>query len=269
MSLQGKNIIITGATSGLGVKIASVLSNEGASVFIGGRRADRGQKVAEETNTSFHKVDVVDQDSNKNFFAAAEKFFGGPQSVDFILLNAGVEGDSSATMIQSMDIEAYDYIYNVNVRGVMLGMQFGTPLLRKGGTFVFTSSVASVMQFSGNPVYASSKAAVDSLARSYAAQFAEAADERIKSLSVMTMNPTLFNTDLADRFTGKNKDALEGFAKMLNPCQRLGSAKELSTVIRNLVQGDLPYKSGEHFVIDGDTHFPLNEYFSRLQEATA
>ena len=92
MSLQGKNVIVTGATSGLGVQMAATLSGEGAKVFIGGRRADTGLKVAQDTNTTFHVVDVADEESNKTFFAAAGKHFDG-QKVDYIILNAGVEGN--------------------------------------------------------------------------------------------------------------------------------------------------------------------------------
>ena len=268
MSLQGKNIIITGATSGLGVDITATLSKEGANVFIGGRREDRGATVAKETSSTFHVVDVADKQSNEAFFAAAEKHFDG-QNVDFILLNAGVEGDATETQVNSLNVDTYDYVYNVNVRGIMLGLQYGTPLLRKGGTFVFTSSVGSILPFGGNPVYASSKAAVDGLARSYAAQFAASEDERIKTLSVVTMNPTLYSTEMADRFTGGNRDAQAVMAKSFNPSQRVGKASELAGVVRDFVHGDLPYSNGASFVADADTHFPLDEYMSRIQKATA
>lgn len=267
MSLQGKNVIITGATSGIGVQMAAILSKAGASVFIGGRRADTGIKVAKETNTTFHPVDVADEQSNKTFFAAAEKHFGGKkEQVDFIFLNAGVEGDGSETMVQNLNIDTYDYIYNVNVRGVMLGLQYGTPLFRQGGTFVFTSSVGSVMAFAGNPVYASSKAAVDSLARCYAAQFAESEDGRIQSLSVVTMNPAAYGTAMLERFVGGQAAMMEVAAKMSNPSQRLGTAEELAGLVLAFVHGELPYGNGDNFVVDADTHFPLGEYQQKMAE---
>lgn len=264
MSLSGKNVIITGATSGFGVQIASVLSSEGASVFIGGRREARGTEVAKETNSTFHVIDVANEASNKQFFAAAEEHFGG-QKVDFILLNAGVEGNSEETSVSSLNVRTFDYVYGVNVRGIILGMQYGTPLLRKDGVFVFTSSVASIIPFSGNPIYASSKAAVDGLVRSYAAQFAQSEDERIKSLSVVAINPALYATELSDRFFDGNDDVKNGAAKMLNPSQRVGTAKELAEIVHHLLHGDLPYKSGDVFAADANTHFPLNDYFDRLK----
>jgi NAD(P)-dependent dehydrogenase (short-subunit alcohol dehydrogenase family) len=267
MSLQGKNIIITGATSGLGVHIAAALSAEGAFVFIGGRRAERGLQVAAATNSTFHVVDVSNERSNQVFFTAAEKHFGG-QNVDFIFLNAGVEGKSEGTVIPTLDVDTYDYIFGANVRGVMLGMQYGTPLLRTGGTFVFTSSVGSILAFAGNPVYAASKAAVDSFVRSYAAQLADSKDQRLKSLSVVSINPTIYATDMAERLMGTNDEVVTaGFAKMLNPSHRLGQAQELADIVRDFVQGKLPYKSGALIAADADTHFPLNEYFGRMKTA--
>ena len=98
MSLSGKNVIITGATSGFGVEIAALFSNEGANVFIGGRRADQGAKVAKEINATFHPVDVADKASSEAFYAAAKKHFEG-SNVDYILLNAGVEGSNEKTQI--------------------------------------------------------------------------------------------------------------------------------------------------------------------------
>jgi NAD(P)-dependent dehydrogenase (short-subunit alcohol dehydrogenase family) len=265
MSLQGKNIIITGATSGLGVQMAATLSSEGATVFIGGRRADSGSQVAEDTNSTFHVVDVADEESNKAFFATAEMHFDG-QGADLIILNAGVEGNGEETIAPNANaIKTYDYVFSINVRGIMIGIQYGMPLLRKGGTFIFTSSVGSVLSFGGNPVYAASKAAVDSLVRCYAAQFAESQDEHVKSLSVVSINPALYASEMADRFFGSDEDVRAGVAKMLNPSQRVGKAEELAPIIRDFIAGKLPYKSGDAIACDADTHFPLEEYFGRLK----
>lgn len=267
MSLQGKNVIVVGATSGFGASIAAVLSAEGANVFIGGRRSEKGLKVAQETKTTFHEVNVVDQKSNEDFFSAAQQHFGGSQKVDFILLNAGVVGDPKKMMISNIDIETYDYVFSINVRGVMFGLKFGAPQLRKGGSFIVTSSSSSVMSFGGNPIYAASKAAVDTLVRSYAAQFADSDDERIKSFSIVSVNPALYLTELSDRAIGGNLERMEGFAKIVNPSQRVGKSEELAVILRDYIRGDLPYKSGDNFAADADTHFPLNEYMDRLKAA--
>ena len=246
--------------------MAATLSAEGASVFIGGRRADTGLQVAQDTKSSFHVVDVGDEESNNAFFAAAEKHFGGQGCVDFIILNAGVEGNNENTVAPNVNaIKEFDYIFSVNVRGIVIGVQYGMPLLRKGGTFVFTSSGASILPFGGNPIYAASKGAVDGLARCYAAQFAESKGEHVKSLSVFSINPGLYVSEMSARFFGNNEDVRTEVAKMFNPSQRVGKAEELAIIIRDLVAGKLPYKSGDSIACDADTHFPLPEWYDRLK----
>jgi NAD(P)-dependent dehydrogenase (short-subunit alcohol dehydrogenase family) len=269
MSLSGKNIIITGATSGLGVQVTALLSKEGASVFIGGRRTDLGAAVAEQTMTNFHPLDAADEKSNETFFAAAADHFGGSQTVDYIFLNAGVEGVNEKTLFDQLSIENADYVYNVNVRGILLGIKHGVSLLCKGGGFIATSSAASIVPMGVNPVYAASKSAVDGLVRGYAAQFSESKDDHIKSLSIVTMNPVFYATEMSDRFTGANPDIANIFARAFNPSQRPGTAEEFASVMHAYVSGSMHYKSGDHIVTDTNTHFPLNEYFDRMKSVEA
>jgi meso-butanediol dehydrogenase / (S,S)-butanediol dehydrogenase / diacetyl reductase len=265
MSLSRKNVIITGSTSGLGVEVAALFSKEGANVFIGGRRREQGAVVAAQTKTTFHPLDAADEKSNESFFAAAADHFGGIKTVDYIFLNAGVEGVNEKTLVDQLSIDNADYVYNINVRGILLGIKHGVSLLCKGGGFIATSSAASIIPLGANPVYAASKAAVDGLVRGYAAQFSESKDDHIKSLSIITVNPVFYTTEMSDRFTGANPDIANMFAKALNPSQRPGTAEEFSKVLHDYVSGSMQYKSGDHIVTDTNTHFPLNEYFDRMK----
>jgi NAD(P)-dependent dehydrogenase (short-subunit alcohol dehydrogenase family) len=277
-SLVGKNIIITGATSGLGVDMAAALSREGANVFIGGRRSDLGQKVALQTKTTFHLVDVADEASNRAFYQAAADHFGanaaageGKHVVDYIFLNAGVEGNGSEMVVgtDAFNVSAYDYVFSVNVRGIVLGLQFGTQWLRSGGSFVLTSSGGSILPMPTVPFYAASKATVDALARSFAAQFAQSSDDHLKSLSIVTINPMLYATEMSDRMTGGNDAMLQYFASLLNPSKRVGKGSELAALVVDYTRGDMTYQSGDSFVLDADTHFPLAEYFDRMKAVVA
>lgn len=267
--IAGKNIIITGATSGIGEAIAARLSKEGGNVFIGGRRKDRGDQVAKDTKTTFHAVDVVDDASNKAFFEAASKHFGGLKTVDYILLNAGVEGNSAETQIPDISIENFKFTYAVNVGGVLLGLKYGAAVLKKGGCFVSTSSGLSVIPFGGNPIYASSKSAVDAVVRGYAEQLKESKDEHLNSLNVMSMNPTLYVSDMSSRFCGEDDNIMQAVALNVNVCQRIAKPSELAGSVYKLVKGDLPYKNGDVFVVDGSDNFPISEYLERLEKAKA
>jgi gluconate 5-dehydrogenase len=271
MSLAGKNIIITGATSGLGVDMAAALSGAGARVFIGGRRSDLGEAVAQTTQTTFHVVDVADEESNRAFFKAAADHFGGDAAVDYIFLNAGVEGNGSE-MVAGTDaftVQSYDQVFGVNVRGIVLGLQFGTPLLRPHGSFVWTSSGASIFPLPQAPFYAASKSTVDALVRNFAAQFAQSPDERLRTLSVLTINPLVYETDMSGRMTGGNNEILQHYATAMNPSQRVGQGRELGQLMVDYARGALPYMSGDSFVVDADTHFPLSEYHDRMSNASA
>jgi NAD(P)-dependent dehydrogenase (short-subunit alcohol dehydrogenase family) len=90
-----------------------------------------------------------------------------------------------------------------------------------------------------NPVYVSSKTALNSLVRSYAAQFAKSEDERIKSLSILSVNPTVYETEMSSRFTVGSQDVTNGFAKMVNPSQRPGKADEFAQIVKDLAQEHL------------------------------
>jgi len=269
-SLEGKNIIITGATSGIAVAWAAELSKEGASVFIGGRREDKGLEVAKQTNSTFHQVDVASEESNKDFFAAAMTHFGGsgsePTCVDFVFLNAGVSNGDQTHDAATLDIKAYDYIFGVNVRGIISGLKYGTPLLRQQGTLVFTSSIASILSTAS--LYGASKAAVDSLTRSYAKQFADSDDERLKSLSVYSINPCWYISEMTDHYTDKFVVRHSVVGRLANPSQRPGTPEDLAKTVGEIVKGNWPYTSGANVCVDADTHFPLDEYLSRLEASS-
>ena len=261
MAFQGKNIILTGATSGLGENLAQYLSQRGASVFIGGRRQERGQVLASLPGITFHLLDAASEDSNRAFFAAAAAHFGST-GVNHIILNAGVEGNSNQSQIRDLSIANYDYTFGVNVRGVLLGLQYGVSLLQRGGSFAVTSSGLSVLPFAGNPVYAATKAAVDSLVKSFAAQFSTSSDELIKSLSIYSINPVIFVSEMSDRFFTEEQRIAAG--KYMNPSGRVGQPEEFSQVLTQLVQEELPYRSGDNVVVDvGPSHFLVGELVAR------
>lgn len=216
-------------------------------------------------------VDVADEESNRAFFRAAAVHFGGDQTVDHIFLNAGVEGNESE-MVAGTDafaVNAYDYVFSINVRGIVLGLQFGTRLLRPHGSFLLTSSGVSVQPFPTNPVYGASKAAVDALARSFAAQLAQSTDDHLRSLSILTVNPLVYASEMATRMTGGNDDIMQYFVTQFNPSQRVGQGHEYGQLMVDYARGAMPYQNGDSFAVDADTHFPLSEHSDRLKAAKA
>eukprot|EP01108_Squamamoeba_japonica_P002351 TRINITY_DN2100_c0_g1_i3.p1 TRINITY_DN2100_c0_g1~~TRINITY_DN2100_c0_g1_i3.p1 ORF type:complete len:276 (+),score=84.94 TRINITY_DN2100_c0_g1_i3:169-996(+) len=271
MSLEGKTIVITGATSGIGEGLARRFAAEKANVVIGGRRAEKGEALAKELgdNVTFVKVDTADEASNKAFFEAANAKLGG---IDFVLLNAGVEGKGEETIVtkDSFNIDTYDYVFNVNVRGVLLGLNAATPFVNKNGRIVVTSSVAAILSFETSSVYMASKAAVDSLVNSIAPQFANSTDERLKSITLQTINPGVYASEMVDRFTGGAPGAVTDFAGAFNPSGKVGTPSEIASIYVDLLNGKLTeYGNGAHIYCDTDQHYPLSKYHDLMAAKAA
>jgi len=117
-SLQNKNIVVTGASSGFGHHFAGVLSQAGASVVLGARRVDKIRERVEEVNTAGGKavgvaLDVLDADSISSFLDAAEEAFG---PIDVVVNNAGVE--SGAKTYAMIDEEDWDHVLDTNLKSV-------------------------------------------------------------------------------------------------------------------------------------------------------
>jgi hypothetical protein len=80
------------------------------------------------------------------------------------------------------------------------------------------------------------------------------------------VNPAAYDTKMGDRFTGGNQEVLNGLAKVVSPSQCPGKADKLVKIVKELVQGELSYKSGDVFVADADSHFQIDEYMTRMQK---
>jgi NAD(P)-dependent dehydrogenase (short-subunit alcohol dehydrogenase family) len=247
------NVVITGATSGFGVDIASAFVQAGHKVVIGGRRADMGAEVAKKIGATYFQLDVADAASNKDFFNKAKKALG---SFDYVLLNAGVEGEAGAPVeAGTFDEKNFDHVFGINVRGTLLSQREALPHINSGGKIIYTSSIASLIPFPDGAIYAASKGALDSLAMSYAEQFKKSTDARLSSIQVYTVNPTLFLSPMVMRFCEDDMAKVNAFAIDLNPCGRPGKGVELAKTMMLIIGDECPYKSGDSIVCDGDQHW--------------
>ncbi len=160
-NISGKVVVITGASSGLGEATARRLANEGASVVLGARRADRIQALADEINTNGGKAlavvtDVTDPAQVQALVDAAVKTFG---RVDVIINNAGLMPHSP---LERRKIEDWNRTIDVNIKGVLYGIGAVLPYMQeqKSGHIISVASVAAYKVRPGSAVYAATKAAV-------------------------------------------------------------------------------------------------------------
>ena len=163
-SIEGKVVVITGASSGLGEATARLLSAEGARVVLGARRQDRLQSLVSELTARGGKAvalktDVVDRGQVEALVGAAVKEYG---RIDVILNNAGIMPQS---LLERLKVTEWDSMIDVNIKGVLYGIAAALPHMQrqKSGHIINVSSVAGHKVGPGFSVYAATKHAVRAL----------------------------------------------------------------------------------------------------------
>lgn len=163
-NIEGKIVVITGASSGLGEAAAKHLSTLGATVILGARRADRIEKLADEITRNGGKAlavaaDVTKLHEVKNLVNSAVGQFG---RVDVIINNAGI---MPLSPMDRLNVEEWDKMIDVNIKGVLNGIAAVLPHMQaqKSGQIINTSSVAGHKIFNGSAVYSATKFAVRAL----------------------------------------------------------------------------------------------------------
>ena len=159
-NIEGKVVVVTGASSGLGAAVARLLSAQGALVALGARRTERIQALAEELGGNGKAIavetDVTQCDQVKNLVDTAVQSFG---RIDIIINNAGLMPQS---LLERGKVDDWDRMIDVNLKGVLYGIAAALPHMTKqtSGHIINVSSVAGHKVRPGSAVYAATKAAV-------------------------------------------------------------------------------------------------------------
>jgi NADP-dependent 3-hydroxy acid dehydrogenase YdfG len=195
-NIEGKVVVITGASSGLGEATAKALSAQGARVVLGARRQDRIQTLANELTSSGGKaiavaMDVTDREQVKRLVDAAAQAYG---RVDVMINNAGVMPQAP---LERLKVDEWDRMIDVNIKGVLYGIAAALPYMkqRKAGHFINVSSVAGHKVGPGFAVYAATKHAVRALT--------EGLRQEVKPYNIRTtvISPGAVATELPDSVT--------------------------------------------------------------------
>ncbi len=242
---EGKVVLITGATSGIGEATAKAFAKEGASVFFCGRREQLGEKVESEIRDSggeatYMKADVRHEEQVKSFVEACVETYG---RLDIAYNNAGIEGKSSAIDEMPMDGEmGYYDVFQTNVNGVFYAMKHELPIMKQqeSGVIINTGSVLASRGSGSYAPYSASKHAVKGLTRS-------AANNASHGIRVVTISPGGTRTDMLRRIYG---GSLEG-AGQNNPMGRLAEPEEIAAMVMNVSMPEASYLNGEEIKVDG------------------
>ena len=239
-SLEGKTILITGASSGIGRATAIECSKLGANVIISGRNEER---LAETKNSLIcqnrqeHKSIIADLTDE----IQTTKLVESVDSIDGVVNNAGV---NRVKPIQFIKMEDLDYIYHSNTFSSvsLTKMLVKKKKIKNGGSIVFTSSVSAFYNAPGRALYASSKSALTSFMRSFAIELAE------KGIRANAVHPGMIETSFI-----KENLSEEDLKKNISeyPLKRFGKPKEIAWAIIYLLSDASSWVTGTSMIVDG------------------
>jgi NAD(P)-dependent dehydrogenase (short-subunit alcohol dehydrogenase family) len=235
--LQGKVAVITGGTTGIGLAAAKLFVEEGAYVFITGRRQ---KELDEAVETIGRNVTGVQGDVSKlvDLDRLYETVAAEGRCIDVVFANAGL-GEFAA--LGSITEDHFDRLFNINVKGALFTVQKALPLLNDGGSIVLTGSVGSLKGTPAFWVYGATKAAIRNFVRAWTI---ELKDRRIRS-NVLSPGPT--ETPLIDH------QPPEAIARMVSsiPMGRMGSPEEIAKAALFLASDDSSFVTGIELFVDG------------------
>ena len=216
MSIKGKTIIITGASSGIGEATAKKLSQEGANVVLSARREDRLNSLKDEIvkNGGMALVvpaDVTNKEDFKKVVSSTLEEFG---SIDGIINNAGL---MPLSYVKNLHTDEWDKMIDVNIKGVTNGVSAVLPTMmeQKSGNIVNISSSAAHKYYPGGAVYCATKAAVKMFTEGLRAELAPH-----YGINVTSIDPGFVSTELTDTITDDEiKKDMEPMFKELTPLQ--------------------------------------------------
>jgi NAD(P)-dependent dehydrogenase (short-subunit alcohol dehydrogenase family) len=236
--LNDKTAVITGGGSGIGLASAQRFIDEGAFVYIFGRRKDVLDAAAATLGDRARAVQgsVTDLADLDRLFATVKAERG---TLDILFANAGT-GDLVA--LGEITPEQYDRAFDINVKGVLFTVQKGLPLLGAGGSIILTGSSAGAMGTPQFSVYSATKAAIRNFARSWALDLSGT------GIRVNVLSPGPTKTELALEVVGdEGMDAIGAGT----PLGRVGDPTEIAAVAAFLASTDSSFMTGGEVFVDG------------------
>lgn len=239
-TLAGKVAVISGGTTGIGLAIAQRFVEEGAHVFIFGRRQAQLNEAAQwiGRNVTAIQADAANLDDLDHVAAAvkAEK-----NMVDIIVSNAGY---TEQAPIDTLTPEHFDKAFNLMARGPVFLVQKLLPLMGGGGSIILVSSAMHVMGIPGHTAYAATKAALRSYSRTWAAEFKD------RGIRVNLLSPGVTDTPILDTQSASRDDLVKMYQDMI-PMGRLARAKEIANAALFLASDQSSYVTGTDLMADG------------------
>ena len=238
-SLKNKNIIITGASGGIGNSIVRKLSEEGANILASGTKIEKLKDLQESIqNIKILKFDISQSDKTEKFIDDATNELGG--SLDCIINNAGITQDNLAIR---MSLEEWRKVIDINLTSSFLMSKFAVKkmLKNKSGKIINITSVVGHTGNLGQSNYTASKAGIIAMSKSLAIEYAK------KNININCISPGFIKTAMTDKLDDKFKEAI--IAKI--PSGRLGDPDDIANAVVFLCSNQSNYINGETLHVNG------------------
>ncbi|MEM8568842.1 MAG: glucose 1-dehydrogenase [Bacteroidota bacterium] len=239
--LNGKVAVVTGGNSGIGYSAAKKLKEDGATVIITGRSAEKVSTAAEELGVVGITADVSDLSAIDSAVNQVKDQFG---NVDILFVNAGI---FSPAPVGSISEEMFDHQMGINFKGAVFTIEKFLPIINDGASIINLSSVNAYTGMPNTAVYAASKAAMNSYTRTAATELAP------RKIRVNAVNPGPVYTPIFGK-TGMPEEQLQGFADAMQnrvPLKRFGQPEDIAELVAFLASDKASFITGGEYNIDG------------------
>jgi len=248
-NLEKKNIIVTGASGGIGNAIIKKLSESGANILASGTRIEK----LEELKNNFESIKILKFDISQNekieeFIENATIELGG--SLDGLVNNAGITQDNLAIR---MSLEEWQKVININLTSTFLMSKFAIKkmLKNKSGKIINITSVVGHTGNLGQANYTASKAGIVAMSKSLAAEYAK------KNININCISPGFIKTAMTDKIDDKFKEVI--ISKI--PSARLGEPDDIANAVLFLSSDQSNYINGETLHVNGGMYMAWQNSF--------
>jgi NAD(P)-dependent dehydrogenase (short-subunit alcohol dehydrogenase family) len=241
--LEGKTALVTGGSSGIGLATAKRFAEEGAYVFVTGRREHELANAVKAIGKDATGVrgDVSNLDDLDHLFAQISR---KTDKLDVLFANAGI---AKYAPLGAISEQLYDAIFDTNVKGLLFTVQKALPLMPDGASIILNASIVGSKGLAANSVYSATKAAVRSFARTWTTDL-KARRIRVNAVSPGSIDTPGLSDLLASSEVGGERKKLIANAV---PLGRFGNADEIAKAVAFLASDDASYITGIELFVDG------------------
>jgi len=239
IDLKGKNIVVTGASGGIGSSIVKILSDNGANVLASGTKIEKLNELKKKfSNIKILKFDISQNEKIEEFIENASLELGG--SLDCVINNAGITQDNLAIR---MSLDEWKKVIDINLTSTFLLCKFSIKkmLKNKTGKIINITSVVGHTGNLGQANYTASKAGIVAMSKSLAIEYAK------KNININCISPGFIKTAMTDKIDEKYKEII--ISKI--PAARLGEPEDIANAVLFLASAQSDYINGETLHVNG------------------